>query len=143
MHFFFFFGGGGGSLKRSIMVYVKMVNCCAINENLEVKTLFPSRFNLDVGTSRNVATDCQSTLSWSIISRSVSCIPKKCYRSDILRRYSSLGSHNPHIFHCYSGSYKWFSPLDSPRRRSESERRNGLWKGSSSRDTITVGVRCR
>ena len=40
------------------MVYVKMVNCCAVNGNLEVKYSLPSRFNLDVGTSRNGATDC-------------------------------------------------------------------------------------
>ena len=53
-----FLEGQGGSLTRSIMVYVKMVNCCAVNGNLEVKYSLPSRFNLDVGTSRNGATDC-------------------------------------------------------------------------------------
>ena len=40
------------------MVYVKMVNCCAVNGNLEVKYSLPSGFNLDVETSRNGATDC-------------------------------------------------------------------------------------
>ena len=39
MHFFG--GGGGGSLTRSIRVYVKIVNCCAVNGNLEVKYALP------------------------------------------------------------------------------------------------------